>query len=582
MPPPCPHRDRRLTRTALVLATLLAGCRDAPGPLFEERGHDAGIDTVLTCGEVETKPTILEVNGNGAALTDLDGDGDLDLVLVDGSTREAVAAGRLVRHHVLLNQGPRDGVPRFTTVEDDTGLVMSGWPTGITVGDVDQDGRPDLFIGGQGEDALFLNRTQIAQDGAARVRFEKRPLPGRDSPLDWTTSLACADVNGDGLLDLYLVRYLLLDPASPPVGDIDGVPCRFKGHSVLCGPHGLPPQPDVLLLGSDREGGFTDASVPSGIRSAAPAYGLGIALADLDGDGLIDVYVANDSVDNTLLHNLGDGRFRDVSLHSGAAADLSGQAQAGMGVDVGDMDGDGTFDIAVTNFSDETNAIYRRIGPMQFRDVNAAAGVAHVSRTRLGWGVQLQDFDADGDLDLFVANGHVFPEADLPDTGTSYAQPQQLFPGAGDGTFGADVFPDPHSHKGRCALKGDVDGDGDLDLLVLTLDGAPLLYLNRTDEPARQMLVTVRDGPRDAFGAVVTLQVGNATLTRQKVASSSFQGSPDPRLHFGGGGRVSSATVRWPGGELDTLDAERMLFGQHLIVERGRGVVAAHPLEPIE
>ena len=604
---PCPPAAPLRLAALLLLAAAACGPDAAhDGPWLEEVSAAAGLAVPLTCGGVD-KQTILEVNGNGAALADLDGDGDLDVVLVDGTTRERFAAwvadgtGPPVRHHVLLNVGVTDGVPRLVPAADH-GLEGVGWPTGITAGDVDEDGRVDLVIGGLGADTLYLNRTASpgptgsSAGDEARVRFEARPLPGRRGPLDWTTSVALADADGDGHLDLYLVRYLEIDPADPPLGALvdeasgQRVPCRFQGHDVMCGPQGLPPQPDVLLRGDGR-GGFADITAAAGLDVVPPRYGLGLLFADLDDDGRPDLYVANDSVDNTLLHNRGDGTFEDVSSLSGAASDMGGRAQAGMGVDLGDVDGDGRFDLAVTNFSDETNALYRSLGPLQFRDATASAGLAAASRPMLGWGVVLADLDADGQLDLFVANGHVYPQADLPGTGTAYAQPCQWFPGvtgsgsAGAPRFGPDAFPDDRPHKGRAALAGDLDDDGDLELLVLTLDGPPLLYLNRTDDPSRHLAVSLSDGPREAFGATLTLTWTDAdgatrSASRQKLSARGFQSSGDPRLHFAlpPGATLDAAEVRWPGGERQQVVTTALPLGHHVVLDRQGGPAPATPL----
>lgn len=545
--------------------------------LWREVSVEAGIDIPLVSGgDLREKRTILEVNGNGVGLFDVDGDGDLDLLLVDGTTLERVVAAQPVAHHLLLNERVVDGIPRFRQTSGH-GLESTGWPAGLAVADVDRDGRPDVVIGGWGEDALFLNRTE----GSGAPRFEKRPLPGRSSPRDWTASLGLADADGDGWLDLYLARYLGIDPAHPPLGQVGDLPCRFAGHPVMCGPHGLPAQPDVFLRGLPGPPWFEDATAASGVGDADVAYGLGVLFGDLDDDGLPDVYVANDSVDNFVLRNDGAGHFQHVGRLSGAASDRAGRAQAGMGVAAGDVDADGDLDLVVTNFSDEANALYRNDGHMLFRETSAASGTGFVSRPLLGWGVQLVDFDGDGALDLFVANGHVYPEADLPGTGTHYAQPLLFQRGRGDGTFEESPSPLDHPVVARGCACGDLDGDGDLDLVVLLLDGAPLLLLNQDDTPARHLLVTLEDVPphaHDALGSVLRLRVDGRWQCALRLASSGFQATSDPRLHFGGGGTIDAARVRWAGGEEEILDPSSFRFGHALRVRHGQGVVASQPL----
>jgi predicted nucleotidyltransferase len=251
-----------------------------------------------------------------------------------------------------------------------------------------------------------------------------------------------------------------------------------------------------------------------------------------------------------------------------------------MGVDLGDYDRDGDFDLVITNFSDEGTALFRNDGGLRFRDVAAAAGIAQASRPLLGWGVALADFDSDGWLDLYTSNGHVYPQADLPNTGSSYAQRQQLFSGGPGGRLTELPFPDARAVLGRASVRGDLDGDGDLDLVVLTLDGAPRLYVNRTDALERQLLVTLQDGAAPVFGATLTLQTARGPLTAQALSARGFQGVSDPRLHFGGGETIDAASVRWPGGAVEPLPAAAFAFGRHVTVARGRGVIDSRPFTP--
>jgi len=345
----------------------------------------------------------------------------------------------------------------------------------------------------------------------------------------------------------------------------------------MCGPHGLPPQPDVLLRG-DGAGGFLDASEASGIRAVPPAFGLGVLFADLDDDGRPDLYVANDSVPNTLLRNRGDGTFENRGALSGAVTDLSGRPQAGMGAELGDADGDGDLDLAVTNFSDENLALYRHDGGLQYREVSAVAGVGEATRPTLGWGLHLADFDADGLCDLYVSNGHVYVQADQPGTGTSWRQRQQFFRGLGSGRFGPDAFPEEPAWAGRGSVRGDLDGDGDLDLVTLTMDGAPRVYVNRTDDPSRQMLVTLEDPQGTPLGATLKLRLEDGPRVAQVLSSSGFQGASDPRLHVAGRGPVLTAQVRWNGGALQDLPPQDLQFGRQHVVRRGEGVVSSRPL----
>jgi hypothetical protein len=529
--------------------------RDAPGPpstLFDDVTSTAGVDQVLLCGEPHDKQTILEVNGNGGALVDLDLDGDLDLVLVDGSTRARWLDGRPVQHHIYLNESPPGGPIRFRRHPGDHGLQMNGWPTGITSGDVDRDGRPDLIIGGLGEDALFLNRTPLGSP----PRFEKQPLPGRTSPLDWTTSLGLGDADGDGLADLYLVRYLTRDPAEPPTTELAGIPCRFQGHPVLCGPHGLPPQADVFLRGLPDAPWFVPATSEAGLDRVAPAFGLGLLFADFELDGDLDLYVANDSVDNFLFENDGAGHFSERAGLAGVASDMAGRAQAGMGVSLGDVEGDGDLDLVITNFSDEANTLYRQDTPLQFRDVSNPARLALASRPLLGWGVHLADFNADGALDLFFANGHVYPQMDGRGLGTSYRQRNQVLLNQRNGRF-QDVTDSSGpglsvAESSRGAAFGDLDDDGDPDIVVVNLDAPPTLLRNDRGTAMNWLGLVPRGvaGNTDAVGAQVEVTAGDRRQTAEVRAGSGYLSRDDGRILFGLGAAADPGVIeiRWRDG----------------------------------
>jgi enediyne biosynthesis protein E4 len=576
--------SRRLPTAPLLYALLaLPACGEAPRPLLERA--ECGAEISLQSGSRGAGETLLDLHGNGLALLDIDGDGDLDLLLVDGNTRARLLAGRQVQHHLLVNVGVRDGAPRFEYVPGDTGLRMNGWPTGVATGDVDNDGHVDVLIGGFGEDALFLNRTPAG--GAPH--FVRRELPGHLSARDWTTSVALADADGDGDLDAYLARYVDVDPAAPPL-DAAGEPCLWHGHRVPCGPGGLPAQPDVLLLG-DGAGGFTDASDTSGIRAMLPAPALSVLFADLDDDGWPDLYVVNDGQPNTLLVNRGDGNFADRST---LAADATTKdPRPGAGADVGDFDRDGDFDLLVGGYPGEGPCLLREDGGLLYREASPELAAMAATGPTYAWGLHLADFDADGWLDISASNGNPFMAADLPGTGTRWRQPAELYLGLPDrglpdrglldrglpgGRFGPNTFPDRTPRAGRASARGDLDGDGDLDLVMLTLDGTPRVYVNRTDAPERQMLVTLHDPRGSVVGAALKLRLDDGARIAQVVSSRGFQAASDPRLHLSGTGPVRAASVRWSGGEVEDLDPAALPFGRQLVVRRGQGVVSSRPL----
>ncbi len=380
-----------MTPTIATLAALfLFGLEGAPPPLFVEAGPTNLPGALLRCGSDE-KNYIIEVNGGGVALGDFDGDGDLDLVTVDGSTLERVAAGepgfppRLYRN---------DGAGRFAEALD-VGLTGGRWGMGVATGDINSDGWLDLVISEWGPDRVFLNKSG--------ERFEEVTERAGLRGKGWSTSVALADFDGDGALDLGVTGYLRFD-IDDIASRVDGV-CRWKGHPVMCGPEGLIPIHDRLYRGKG-DGSFEDVSRSSGYRPSTAGYGLGILPLDYDVDGDVDFYVSNDSTPNHLWENQGDGTFKEVGFKSGAGLDESGKEQAGMGIAAGDVNGDGRPDLFVTNFSGESNAFYMSTGRF-FRERSDRSGLGGPSKTDLGWGTACQDFDLDGDLDLAVFNGHV-------------------------------------------------------------------------------------------------------------------------------------------------------------------------------
>ncbi|HKB17291.1 MAG TPA: VCBS repeat-containing protein, partial [Planctomycetota bacterium] len=400
-----------MTRAPLfALPVALLGQEGAKGT-FSEVSAGSGIEFRNLCGS-PAKEYILEANGNGAALADLDGDGDLDLFVTQGTTIESWIRGEGESNRFFRNLGGW----RFEDATRSSGLDRRGWWNGAAAADFDGDGDVDVYVTAYGHNALFRN------DGG-RFR-EVGEAAGVDDP-SWSTSAVWFDLDLDGALDLYVANYLEFDARHPPKGSIDRVPCRWKGREVFCGPHGFPPTPDRVYrnLGDGR---FEDVSALCGARSVAPSYGLGAVAADLDLDGDEEIYVANDSMPNFLFRN-DAGTLVEVGVEAGVALSETGRAQAGMGVDSGDFDGDGLPDLVVENFSDESTGLYRNAGRLLFDHATHATGLGAPTLASLTWGLSFLDFDLDGDLDLLLANGHVYPQADDPDTGTSYRQPCQLF-----------------------------------------------------------------------------------------------------------------------------------------------------------
>jgi hypothetical protein len=505
---------------------------------FTDQTQSAGIDFRQTYGG-QKKDFIVEAHGSGAGFLDHDGDGDIDLYIVNGSTFDTYVERSGPGNALYANQG--DGT--FTEIAEQEGVADPGWGSGVTAGDVDGDGLLDLYVTNFGANVLYRNSISNGfadETGDAGVAGD-----------DYSTSAAFFDYDGDGDLDLYVVNYLELNlETTRPRG------CNYIGDvNVYCGPQGMPGAADVLYR-NEGQFRFVDVTDETGISAANRHYGLGVAPEDFDGDGHTDLYVANDSMPNVLFRNQGDGTFEDVALLSGIAYNSDGDEEAGMGVDFGDYDDDGDQDLYVTNFFRESNTLYRNDGAVGFTDRTVRAGLEAPTMTRLGWGTHFFDYDSDADLDLFVANGHVFPQVDRVPMGASYGQRNQLFRNGGGGRFkdiSALAGPGMQVEKvSRGACFGDYDDDGDVDVLVVNLNDSPTLL--RNDYPlARHRLAVqlIGTGIVDGTGATVRATIGDHVQTRTVRGASSYMSYNDTRVFFGldGEDEVDLLEVVWPGGK---------------------------------
>ena len=606
-------RMRLFCSRHLVLALALgsiAGCRTPPPEVrFLDATDHSGISFAHENGAAGHY-FLIETMGSGGAFADFDGDGDLDIYLIDGFDLSGIYAHpvNLARrdsayYWVRKSQPigtPRSGDPAayavslapaagveisgnalyrnegdgtFVEVGAAAGVDDKGYGMGCAVADYDNDGDQDLYVTNYGRNTLYRNRG----DGTF---VDATTTAGVQAP-QWSTSAAFFDYDNDGHLDLYIANYVDFTIATNKVcggfiqTNAEGLRAIGRGTRSYCAPSEYQGVPDVLYH-NEGNGAFADVSIQSGIANPA-GKGLGVLAWDYDEDGDQDLYVANDGVANFLYQNQGDGTFVDVALQAGVAYNLMGESEAGMGVDIGDCDNDGDFDLFVTNFSHETNTLYRNDAG-RFKDVTTVAGLGQPSWRLLGFGTNFLDYDNDGDLDLYVANGHVLDRIALFQPGVEYAQEHQLF--RNDGTCryedisaaAGDWFARKQISRG--AAFGDYDEDGDLDLLVNNCGGAARLVRNENGNAQNWSTIRVvgRRGNKDAVGARVRLVSGNRSQIRQVRRGSSYLSASDPRLHIGlgSGEAIDLLEVEWPGGRLQRF--RDLPVNTVLIVEEARAI----------
>jgi hypothetical protein len=540
---------------AVALSAAGGGDQGAPSPpvssaadsgvTFTDITRESGITFVHV--SAPDKKYIVESMSGGVALFDFDRDGWLDVYLVNSLTVATAGNPRAARSGLWRNRG--DGT--FTDVTEAAGVGYPGWGMGAATGDFDNDGWDDLYVTCFGPNRLYRNNGNgtFADVTASAAVGDPR----------WSAGAAFADYDNDGRLDLFVANYvnLRLD-ALPEFGA--GKYCQFQGLPVQCGPRGLPGAGDSLYR-NNGDGTFSDVSSKAGVADAAGRFGMGVAWSDFNRDGRVDLFVANDTGPNFLYRNNGDGTFTDVGLQAGVALSEDGKEQASMGVAVGDYDHRGGASIFVTNFSDEYNALYRHGKDFLFTDASFASQTAKASLPLVGWGAHFFDYDNDGWLDLLAGNGHVYPQVERAKLTTSYRQRSLLYRNNRNGSF-TEITPsagaalnEPAVSRGSAA--GDLDNDGDLDLVVNTLDGAPSVLRNDGGN-ARNFLVVAlegRAGNRNAIGARVTVRAGDLVQTAERRSGGSYLSQNDPRLHFGLDKRakVDSLEVRWPNGTVQAF-----------------------------
>ena len=554
---------RRLRPCAAVLLIIFGAAwafgsarqEDAPlGFSFTNIAREAGLNAPTVFGGASSNKYLLETTGTGVALIDYDNDGNLDLFFVNGSTLEGFPAGKAPTNHLYRNRG--DGTFEDVTIR--AALDASGWGQGACVGDYDNDGYDDLFVTSWGQNRLYHNT------GKGRFEEVTRAAGLLQSRVRWNTGCAFLDYDRDGRLDLIVANYIDLDLATAPTPD-SGL-CRYKGVRVACGPPGLSGGRN-LLYRNRGDGTFEDVSEKSGITRANGTYGLGVSTLDFDNDGWVDVYVANDSNPSALYRNNHDGTFTDIGVKAGCAYSQDGKPQAGMGVAIGDYDRNGTMDIFKTNFAGDTSTLYANTGDGFCDDRTFAAGIGLNTRW-LGWGTSFVDLDNDGWLDLFLTNGHVYPEVRQLQTEAGYEQRKVVYRNLAARRF-ADITerlgpPVTTPKAGRGAAFGDINNDGQIDVAIANVNDLPDLF--RLNGDAANHWVTLKlvgvASNRSAIGARVRCVSGEVQQWQEVRGGGSYLSQNDLRVHFGlaSATRVDRVDVRWPNGLEETwehLDADR-------------------------
>ncbi|MGB7683961.1 MAG: CRTAC1 family protein [Candidatus Acidiferrales bacterium] len=540
---------------------------------FVNVGRESGLNAKTFFGGEHKNKYLLETTGCGVAFYDYDGDGWLDIFLVNGSRLEGFAAGQEPASHLLKNN--RDAT--FTDVTAKAGLIHSGWGQGCCIGDYDNDGYEDLFVTYFGKNVLYHNNG----DGTFTEVGEKAGVAGNGKR--WNTGCAFVDYDRDGHLDLFVANYIDLDLATAPVPESG--PCLYKGVMVACGPPGLMGGKNILYH-NNSDGTFSDVSKSSGILDAAGTYGLGVLTADFDNDGWPDIYVANDSTPSALYQNKKNGKFVDIAVEAGCALSPDGKPQAGMGVSAADYDLDGNLDIVKTNFAGDTPSLYHNLGGGNFEDATFTAGLG-LHTQFLGWGCGFFDMDNDGWPDILICNGHVYPEVEQLATEAGYAQRKLLYRNLRNGKFedvsmrGGAGITTPSASRG-CAF-GDFDNDGDIDVVVNTINGFPQLL--RCDSRLKNNWLKVRTigtkSNRSGIGArlhCVTRPADELNPHSQidEVRSGgSYISQNDLRVHFGLGKaeKVELLEIHWPSGAVDSM--KDIAPNQMIFVKEGEGIVRA-------
>jgi enediyne biosynthesis protein E4 len=569
----------KLLALFIVLPPAPGTCQNLPPvpskaglPHFEDVARQAG----LTRSHMSSPEQhyIIESMSGGAGLIDCDNSGKLSIVVVNGSTVDRFKQGG----DPLLTLYHQDAQMKFTDITAEAGLTVKGWGMGIAVADFDNDGILDIYVTGFGGNALYK--------GLGNCKFKDVTEHAGVALTGFSTGAAFADYDRDGFVDLFVARYVHLDINNLPGFGSNEKFCRFKGVLVQCGPWGMQGESDVLFH-NRGDGTFEEVSKKAGVDDPKHRYGLGAIWTDYDNDGWPDLYLANDAGPNYLYHNKHDGTFDEVGLIAGVALSDDGQELGSMGVDFGDYDHDGNFDLFVTNFTDQADNLYHNLGKNGFTDMAWASGLGQGSYPYVKWGTGFVDVDNDGWPDVLVANGHVYPQVDAIQGSSKYREPLQLFRNRQNGTF-EDIsaetgLADLPLQSRRGAAFGDINNDGNVDMVLVNIGAPPSLLINHNTSHSHRVLFRLigTKSNRAAIGARVTITSASFKQINEVRSGGSYISQNDLRLHFGLGAddKMSSVEIFWPSGKAETLQDLPADF-IYTIIE-GQGVWQRTPLPPI-
>jgi enediyne biosynthesis protein E4 len=554
------------------LGRLAATKTRAPFSRFVDVASEAGLTQTMVYGERGQITYIVETTGAGCAFFDYDNDGWMDVFILGGRRLDGVPAGASNR----LYRNDRDGT--FTDVTAKAGLIDAGWANGVCVGDYNNDGFEDLFVSYYGQNRLYHNNG----DGTFSDVTAKAGLLHPHTRFN--TGCTFVDYNRDGLLDLFVSNYVEIDLANAPKPSLTVPNCNYEGVPTNCGPNGLG-APSHYLYRNNGDGTFSDVSKESGIAACRGSYGLTAVAFDADEDGWQDIFVACDSTPSLLLLNNRDGTFREEALLRGVALGSGGELLGGMGVGVGDYNLDGHLDIVKTHFQNQSTGLYRNNGKAEFDDVTAQAGLSP-ERRFISWGTGFVDFDNDGNPDIFIATGTVYPELErvYPAKYPAHS-PRILFRNEGNGFFvalGEEAGPGISArHTSRGCAFGDFDNDGDMDVLIMNMNEPPSLL--RNDVPPGNHWLKVRlegtKSNRSAIGARVLVHYGGKVQAQCVTSQTSYLSANDPRLHFGLG-RASTADIEihWPTGKTESYSG--LAAGQLVTIRESEGIIKGREFRP--